>query len=63
METETKPSTDQWSAGDTVLDEWMTLDELAAALGVHKKTFRTWNRQRHGPPFARVGLRQQEENP
>lgn len=40
-----------------LLNEWMTLDELAEELGVHKETVRTWNRERRGPPFARVGLR------
>lgn len=40
-----------------LLNEWMTLDELAAELGVHKETIRTWNRERRGPPYARVGLR------
>jgi excisionase family DNA binding protein len=40
-----------------LLSEWMTLDELAKELGVHKETLRTWHRERRGPPFARVGLR------
>lgn len=45
-------------AGDqALLSEWMTLDELARELGVHKETIRNWNRQRRGPPFARIGLR------
>lgn len=57
MNSNTEPAAEQPRHDERLLSEWMTLEELAAELGVHKETVRTWNRERRGPPFARVGLR------
>ncbi len=40
-----------------VLDGYLTEDEEAVALGVVKRTLRTWRKLGKGPPYTKVGRR------
>lgn len=40
-----------------VLDGFLTTEELAEEIGVHRTTLAKWRMERRGPPFTRLGNR------
>jgi hypothetical protein len=54
--TETTP-TDPPVAAISVLDGWLSRDELGAQLGLSASTLKRWEGARTGPPCVRVGRR------
>ncbi|SDG73842.1 MULTISPECIES: helix-turn-helix domain-containing protein [Pelagibacterium] len=43
--------------GPTILDGFLTTEELAEEIGVHRTTLAKWRMERRGPPFTRLGKR------
>lgn len=54
--TETTPTTLPETA-TSVLDGWLTREELGAQLGLSPSTLKRWEGSRTGPPCVRVGRR------
>ena len=40
-----------------VLDKYLSIKDLAAEIGVNRRTLNRWNELRMGPPVTRIGHR------
>jgi excisionase family DNA binding protein len=56
MSLEHSPGRQDGTAGG-ILDEYLTDEELAAALRVTKRTLERWRRMREAPPSVKMGSR------
>ena len=53
-DTPASPATDETAQGG-ILDDYLTDDELANELGIHKRTLARWDALGEGPKITRVG--------